>query len=72
MDYINRMEFELKDLQMKIGLLASFLEREKENPKLTNPYQRELLEKQQEFMSGYARILETRISYELERVKSNG
>lgn len=63
-NYIERMEFELQELEEKIEKLTVFLEKENEKPKYTDDIQRILLENQKEHMKSYARILKHRIHYD--------
>ena len=66
MDYLDKMQLELYELENRIEKLESFLETESIviTPK-TNEYQRRLMYIQLEHMKNYAKILEDRIRYEM-------
>ncbi len=66
-EHIERMKVELKELNEKIEKLSVFLDKEYENPTLTDIYQRTLLDRQLDSMEEYSAILEGRIKYDTEK-----
>lgn len=66
-EHIERMKVELKELEEKIEKLTVFLDKECENPKVTDRYQRTLLGRQLDYMEDYKDILQSRIEYDTKK-----
>lgn len=61
-NHIERMEEEEQELTVKIKKLTDFLDKEMEEPKYTNEYQRQLMAIQRQHMIDYYNVLSLRIS----------
>lgn len=65
------MEEEVDELQVKIKKLGLFLEKEEEEPKFTDEYQRQLLAIQRDYMIRYYSVLLERIGIDKKKMEKS-